>query len=258
MVHLDKLAEEKQAKGLTVIAITKQSRAAVDAFITETGAKHPIVIESTDSMAAYGCNSYPSSFLIGPNGKILWTGNPASLTDAKIDEELARIKLLPAFPKTLSAVKKAIDKEKFAAAQTTVTKVLEAGKLEGEDKTAAEQIVEWLAWKADSAIEGAGKDVEAGNFYNAWTAYSEVARGFKGAAIGKRADGLAKALLADADKKAEIKAGDKFAKLKIKVRDMSPKKALKALAPMTGKKYRDTKAGKAAAALITKLESASN
>jgi hypothetical protein len=256
VVHLDKLAEEKKDKGLTVIAITSQSRAAVDAFIEETGAKHPIVIESTDSMGAYGCNSYPSSFLIGPNGKILWTGNPASLSDAKIDEELARIKLLPAFPKTLKAVKKAIDKEKFAAAQTTVTKVLAAGKLEGDDKAAAEQIVEWLDWKANSAIEGAGKDVEAGNFYGAWTTYNDVARSFKGAAIGKRADGLAKDLLADADQKAEIKAGDKFAKLKVKVRGLSPKKALKALAPMAGRKYRDTKAGKDAAALIKKLESA--
>ncbi len=256
MVHLDKLAEEKKDKGLTVIAITKQSRAAVDAFIEETGAKHPIVIESTDSMAAYGCNSYPSSFLIGPSGRILWTGNPAGLTDAKIDEELGRIKLLPAFPKTLSAVKKAIDKEKFAAAQSTVTKVLEAGKLEGDDKSAAEQIVEWLDWKASSAIEGAGKDVEAGNFYGAWTTYNDVARGFKGSAIGKRAGALAKELLADAEKKSEIKAGDKFAKLKIKVRGMSPKKALKALAPMAGKKYRDTRAGKAAAAMIKKLESA--
>ena len=61
MGHLDKLAEEKAEKGLSVIAITRQGRAAVDAFIEETGAKHTIIIEGGDSMRSYGSRSWPTN-----------------------------------------------------------------------------------------------------------------------------------------------------------------------------------------------------
>ena len=128
--------------------------------------------------------------------------------------------------------------------------------LADDDKTSATQITEWLDWYANSSLENAAKDIEAGNFYEAWRAYNDVADWYKGGAEGKRAAELGKAMLANPEQKAEIKAGDKFAKLKLKISDLSPKKALKALAPMAGKKYRDTAAGKQAAALIKQLEAA--
>ena len=84
----------------------------------------------------------------------------------------------------------------------------------------------------------------------------DVRRWSKGTEVAKRSAGLARELLSDETRKAEIKAGDKLAKIKVKIRDASPKKALKALAPMAGKKYRDTKAGLEAAELIKQYESA--
>jgi hypothetical protein len=254
VVHLDKLDEEMKDKGLTVIALTRQDRGAVDKFIEETGAKHTIVIESSDSMRSYGATGWPTSLLIGPGGRILFRGTV--VPDSKINETLESVKILPAFPKSLKAARKAFDKNKYADVQKVVTKALEGGKLEDADKTAAEGIGEWIDWYANSVIENAGKDIEAGNFYEAWLAYSNVSKGYKGAAIGTRAAALAKELLADADKKKEIKAGDKLAKIRVKIRDMSPKKALKALAPMASRKLRDTAAGKQAAALIKQYESA--
>lgn len=254
MGHLDKLAEEKKDAGLTVLAITRQDRSAVDKFIEETGAKHTIVIESGDSMRSYGSRGWPTSFLIDPGGRIVHRDNV--IPDSKIDELLESVKILPDIPKTLKSVGKALDKEKFGDALKAVTKEIEKGKLEGDDKTAAEGIAAWIQWYAESNLEGAAKDSEKGKHYAAWSLYNDIAKGYKGTAEGDRAAKLAKEMLADDEKKAEIKAGDKFAKIKLKIRDMSPKKALKALKPMTGKKYRDTAAGKEAAALIQQLEAA--
>lgn len=256
MVHLDKLHAEMSDKGLSILAITKQDRAAVDKFVEETGAKHPIVLESSDSMSNYGCNSYPSSFLIGPDGRILWTGHPGNLQDSVIEEALQQAQILPEFPKALASARKQFDKEKFADAQTAVLKAIEGGKLEEADAAVATKIDTWLTWYAESTVTEAGKSAEAGDFYEAWVAYEDISKGYKGSAIGKRAASLAAELLSDGEKKDEIKAGDRFAKIRAEIRGMSSKKTLKALAPMTGKSYRDTRAGKAAAALIAELEAA--
>ena len=254
MGHLDKLAEEMKDKGLTVIALTRQDRSAVDKFIEETGAKHPIVIEDGDSMRTYGATGWPTSFLIDPGGRIVHRDNV--IPDSKITELLESVKILPDIPKSLKAVGKALDKEKFGDALKKVTKEIEKGKLEDADKTAAEGIAAWIQWYAESNLEGAAKDSEKGKHYAAWRLYEDVADWFKGTAEGERAAKLAKEMLADDAKKDEIKAGDKLAKIKLKIRDMSPKKAIKALQPMTGKKYKDTTAGKEAAALIAQLERA--
>lgn len=254
MGHLDKLDEELKDKGLTVIAITRQDRSAVDKFIEETGAKHTIVIEGGDSMRAYGSRSWPTTFLIDPGGRIVYRGS--TVPDSTITETLESVKILPEFPQALKSARKAFDKEKFSDAQKAIAKALEKGKLEDAEKTAAEGIAAWLTWYANSNLEAAAKATAAGKHYEAWTAYNDVAAWYKGAPEGERAAAAAKELLADKETKAEIKAGDKFAKLKLKIADMSPKKALKALKPMTGRKYRDTVAGKQAAALIEQLEAA--
>ena len=41
---------------------------------------------------AYGVRGIPDSFLIGPDGKIVWQGSPFSLTDAQIEEALKGVK----------------------------------------------------------------------------------------------------------------------------------------------------------------------
>lgn len=252
MGHLDKLHETMAEKGLTIIALTKQDRSAVDKFIEETGAKHPIVIESSDSMRAYGATGWPTTFLIDPGGRVVFRGNV--VPDSKIEEVLESVKILPDFPKSLKAVRKAFDKGAYADALGKVQKLIEKGKLAEADQKAAEGIAAWITWFGESSLEAAAGATRDGKHYEAWKGYDELTDSYKGHEIAKQADAAADGLLADDEKKAEIKAGDKLAKLKLKIRDMSPKKAIKALGAMTGKKYRDTRAGKEAADLIKALE----
>jgi len=241
-------------KGLSVVAVTKHDRSMVDQYVEETGATHPIVIESSDSMRAYGRHSFPSAFLIGANGRILWVGHPGNLKDELITQTLANAHILPEFPKDLSTARKALDKDKFSAAEKKVQKALDGGSLSAEERETVESIRDWIQWYASSTLESAAKDLEAGNVYEAWRTYGEIAKEYKGNALGSRAAGLVKALMADKAQKKEIKAGKKLAKILVELRDLKPKKALKALAPLLAKKYADTKAGQKATEMGAELE----
>ena len=254
MVHLDKLKETYEEKGLTVLAITDEPRARVDKFVEETSAKHTIVIESSDSMRNYGRTSFPSGILVDPLGRILWVGNPGSLADSTISEALDAARILPAFPNALASARKSFDKDKFGDALGKVEKALAGSTLAEEERPAAEGIRDWLVWFAGSSVENAAKDLENGKVYEAWAAYELVAKGFKGREEAKRAAALAKDLLSDKTRKREVDAGRKLAKIKPTLPELSAKKAIKALTPLTSRKYADTKAGQAAAALIAALE----
>lgn len=256
MVHLDKLQDEMSSKGLAVVAVTTHDRSMVDKFLEETHAKHPIVIEKTDSMRAYGCHSFPSGFLIGTNGRILWKGHPGNLQDATLEETLSKAHILPDFPKALSSAQHALERDKFAEARKKTALALEHGKLEGADKEAGQKIVAWLDWYADSTLESAGKDASAGNVYAAYEAYKQVEDYYKGADASAKAKSLAKDLESDKEHRLEIKAGKRLARIKADLGGMTPKKAIKALKPLTGRKYAETKAGKEAADLVAEYEKA--
>jgi hypothetical protein len=252
--HLDQLKDDFAEEGLSVVAVTKQDRSAVQKFVDETGATHSIVIEEGDSMRAYGRSSYPSAFLINTNGRILWVGHPGNLKDDVIKEHLASAHILPEFPKALSSARKALDKDKFADAGKKVQKALDGTSLSDEERKTTETIRDWIDWYATSTLEGAAKDLEAGNVFEANRAYEEITKIYKGHAIGTRSAGLSKALLSDSANKTEVKAGKKLAKILVEMRELKPKKALKALAPLLSKKYADTKAGQKATEMAAELK----
>lgn len=254
MVHLNELHEKYGEQGLTVVAVSKQDASTVQKFVDEFGAVYPTVCEKSDSMRSYGRNSYPSAFLINTNGRILWVGNPGSLSDGTIDEAFENTKILPDWPSTLKSVKKAFLKDKYADALAKVSKEIEKGKLEGEDATAAEGIQAWLDWYGSSALEGARKEAEEGKVYEAASTYEHVAAVFKKHDFAKEADAAMKELLSDKDRKLEYKAGEKLAKIMEEIKELKPKKALLKIKPLLGKKYRETAAGKKAAKVAEALE----
>jgi hypothetical protein len=193
-----------------------------------------------------GITGYPTSFLVGPDGRVLYAGHPGELTKEKLEEHLASVRLPPTMPKALSAIEKSVEKSKFAEAWTKVSKLIADAKLEGEDLAAAEQVKEWLEWLATSGLEGAAKDLEAGRVYEAWLTYDEIAGAWKGHEYGKQADAAAKDLLSDKDRKREVEAGKKLAKAIEQAMDASPNKAAK-LYEDVAKRYEGTKAGDRAA-----------
>ena len=227
MGHLNELQEKYASKGFTVISVTNEGREAVDPWVEKHGAQFPIIIEKGNSADEYGISGFPSSFLIAPDGTIAWAGHPAGVEDSKIEELLKDARLFPDLPAKLSSVRKAVEKSKYGDAYRAVAKVLEAGDLTGSEEEAATQVKSWLEWNLSTSLERAAKATEGNDPYAAWKAYTDVAKSWKGKEEADRAAALAKELMADKANKLEITAGKKLDKLRKRLGDMSPKKAIK-------------------------------
>ena len=254
MGHLNELQEKYASKGFTVISVTNEGLDKVDPWVEKHGADFPIIIEGGDSAQEYGAEGFPSAFLIAPDGTIAWTGHPGNVEDSKIEELLKDARLFPDLPAKLSSVRKAVEKSKYGDAYKAVTKVLEAGNLSGSEEEAATKVKDWLEWNLNGSMERAAKATEGNDPYAAWKTYTDIAKSWKGKEEATRAAALAKELMGDKASKLEITAGKKLDKMRKRLRDMSPKKAIKQLEKLTGKKYGDTVAGLKAANMIQALE----
>jgi hypothetical protein len=256
VVHLNELQDKYRAKGFEILAISNESRSEIEKFVSELEAKYPIVSESSDSMQAYGKTGYPAAFLIGPDGRVVWEGHPAGLTEATIEEHLASVRLFPDLPASLAAIGKSVEKEKYGLALKALLDLIAKEKVPAEDMPAAEKVRDWLEWLAASSLEAAQRDLAAGRFYEASLAYERVQVLFKGHEHATEAKALLADLLSDPDRKLEVKAGEKLADLLVEIADLTPKKALQALQPLLASKYENTAAGKRAAEMARELEAA--
>ncbi len=254
MGHLNELQDKYAAQGFTVLAVTDEERGKVDAYVEANKATHPIVIESSNSMQAFGGGGFPSSYLIAPDGTIAWSGHPASVPEDLLEELLTKATLFKDLPKALASIGKSIGKSKLNDALKALAKQKASGKLDRDGIAWAEKLQTWLDWNRNSVAKRAEKAEDKSDFYSAWKAYTSAARDWKGGDFGKEAAAKAKALLGDKEKKVEIDAGKRLAKITRRLGDGSPKKAIKALGPMVSKKYVNTKAGQQAADLIKGFE----
>ena len=256
MVHLDELQEKYAAKGLKVLAITNESRSAVDEFVTKTSAKHGIVIESGDSAGAFDVKGYPSAFMIGPDGRILWSGHPGNADETLMERAIALVRIPPALPKALASITPSIEKEKWADARAKTQKLIDGGTLTAdEDKDAASKLVTWIDWLAQGGVDGAKAEGEKGRWYEAAALLEGVKRDFKGLPQALEADTQLKAISADKAKKDDVTSYGKLLKAKATQRDkdLKPKEALPLFKPIASK-FENTRAGKAAAEIVRQLE----
>lgn len=247
------MQEKYGVKGLKVLAITDEARGVVDAFVEKTTAKHGIVIEESNSADAFGIRGFPSSFLIGPDGKILTAGHPS---EADIEKALELVRLPPELPPALSSIAPSVKKEKWCEARAKTAKLLEGATLASDDdKKAANDLIAWIDWLAQSAVDSAKAEGERGNWYEASLALEQAAEDLKGLPAAATAELELKAILADKAKKDEVTAGKRFAQAREKERekDMKPKEALALYKPIASK-YENTKAGKRAAKLVAEYE----
>ena len=210
----------------------------------------------------------PAAYLIGADGTIVWQGNPASLGDDVIENNLKDVekahrvstwsfvirKSLPEVPEKLAGIVKMLEKMKFGGALKKVESTLP--KLEGDDAENGEAVRAWLEGVGTKGLRDAAALVEDGKVYKGLLAYEKVEERFKGHDLAKQAKEAVKALKKDKAHALEIKASEKLEKIK---KDMAGERKaedkLKCLKPLLSKKYAETLAGREAAELAEKLES---
>lgn len=94
MPKMQPLAEKWQARGVQFVGLTKVTKSATEEgvaeFIQTNGIKFPMAKEKDGSLSkAYGVSGVPAAAMV-KNGKVIWRGHPARLTDELIEQHLSR------------------------------------------------------------------------------------------------------------------------------------------------------------------------
>lgn len=85
--HLNEIHEKYKDKNLVIIGVSDEAPAIVKDFQKGTPMNYPNGI-AKGLVQKYGVSGIPHAFLIGKDGKLLWSGHPMQLTDAILEGAL--------------------------------------------------------------------------------------------------------------------------------------------------------------------------
>lgn len=69
-------------KGVILLAVSYEPEKTVKTYIEKQKLPYIVGAGAEDSMKEYGVKGFPTAFLINPDGKIAWTGHPATVEEA--------------------------------------------------------------------------------------------------------------------------------------------------------------------------------
>lgn len=123
MPEIQKLHARYRNQGLTVLAVSYEDPAVLEPFLKEHGYTMPVAADTAKAMVtAYGVRSWPTTFVIGKDGKVAHVGSPydaEAAVEAALGLEAGPAALLDAWLATLDG--KAPDAQR-AALQRLVDK----------------------------------------------------------------------------------------------------------------------------------------
>jgi hypothetical protein len=150
---LNELRASFGEKGLRILAISNEPASKVEPFIAEQGITYTVGL-STDALSVYGGGGIPHAYLIGPDGVVLWEGNPHGLPKDEVERALKSTFTLRAVAPELKAAATAFEKGKLSEAKS----LAEAAKAKGGREVEADadyilgKIAEIVAaWQQDAA-----------------------------------------------------------------------------------------------------------
>ena len=222
---LDQLDAKYRERGLVVVAVTDEGRPLVERFIRETGAKHAILIEESDSVAAFGVTSFPSTFLIDADGRLAWAGHGADFEDRALRRLLGEVRVLPTLPGSLDSIRRSMEKKEFAAARRALESRIAAEGTPADEKQAAEKALRWIDTIAARMLDGAADARREGDGWTAAHALRRVAAQFRGLDSGDRAKAGLDDLMKDEALRREVEAGDAWERLEDRLPTLKPEQA---------------------------------
>jgi thiol-disulfide isomerase/thioredoxin len=205
--HLNELHGKLADRGLVIVGVSNEAEATVEPFLQKMEMRYPVALAKP---AGYAVRGIPHAFLIGTDGKLLWSGHPASLDAKVLDAALVGAK--PAFvAKGLEEVQALRHSGDFGAAYNKAKDLLQAG---GLSERAQAQAKAWMAG-IEGEVEQGLAAVEAAEQANdlplLWSRLEPLALRFHGVPRAEGARARYDALLADATKRREVEAARKLA-----------------------------------------------
>ncbi len=207
--HLVEFHEKYGPQGFVILAISAEPKSTLEKFVGDKKATYRVGVDDGGEVGGiYAGSGVPRSWLVDPEGKVVWKGHPGSLQESQIEEQLKKVqdtKLRDVVP-ALAAAKGDVEKKKLGDAWAKAQKVLANEKAPEADKADAQYIADVVKKRAESALASAEQLASSRQFPKAIQKLKEIAAQFKGTEWEKAANEKRKAVEADPDAKKEIEA----------------------------------------------------
>jgi hypothetical protein len=264
--HVNQLIDKYGKRGLTVLFVTDGPDQPTEKFVEDTKLKAPVVWEKPlKTMDELGFNAYPSSLLVGPNGKIIWTSLEGGLDEKLIEDNLAGIQLVPSadkitfdceLPKKYAATAKLLATGKIGEGRNALATAIAAKEVKEDDKTKLEAAQTEVDKLVKEEVDAAEKWYADKHYFDAQTQWKRVSAACKGIDAGKTADDKLAELAKDANLKNELAAGARIAEAQKLAIAGKTKPAIAILNSLGEGFLKDTEEAKRAKALAEELKKA--
>ena len=196
----------------------------------------------------YKTRGIPHSWLVGPDGKVVWKGHPASLNNSIIDKHIVGARIGPKIqiPDEFSKAQGYAKNGAFGKAYSDLTKQANRAKTP-ELKKAANDAMKSIEDYGDKRFAAIEKMKAARRYVDGIGALQREIAAFKGMDIGKKFESELKAWKKDKKIQAEISGSEMLAEAETLVKRGKYKSAAKIYAQLSkAKKFDGTEAQKEA------------
>ncbi len=262
------MVDQFEKKGFVVVGVTnvggKEPEEKTEEFIESNGMRAIVALEpGLASMDAYGFKGFPSAALVSPKGKIVWTGHPAGLEADVIEENLKGVQVgRPRgdliveldLPERYAATAKKLKSGNLGYAWKELAKAAGDKKLSSGDA----ELIDAARQEIEAIIEQETKRAEEAiaekRYFDAQTAWSRLAKAFRGHDAGQAAAEKLAKLNSDPALKKEISAGERINAALDQIDEGKVDVALKTLHSVTTGPLADTAEARRAETLAAELE----
>jgi peroxiredoxin len=207
-VRLGAIQRERFEVGVRVVGICRQSSAELAQFVRNFGVVYPVIRSTVEALEESGLPMYPVAFVLGADGRVLWSGAPDTLDDATLDRLVVEARPWPTLGAAQKPAARALREGDVAVARSLLEPCARDPKTCGDAAAkAAQAILTWIdAWAARLEEIGAA-EAARGEPYEAFLAWDQLAQAF-----GKTPPGVAgtqriATLLANPASRREVEAG---------------------------------------------------
>ncbi|MBL8800730.1 MAG: TlpA family protein disulfide reductase [Planctomycetes bacterium] len=255
--HLQELHDEYESRGLVILGLSEEAADKVSPFVNENGYTARIAYGST-TKGKYGVNGIPATFLVGPDGKLAWSGHPSELNDSVLEAALKGAKpraggILGFAPATAAEGRvaqqvKLVEEGKLGKALAALTAFAQDTTASDGEKAAAAALTVEIEGYVAALMSQSERHLKSLNVLRAVNTYESIAKEFGAAQLGADAKSKLDAIKADEKLSRELAAAEAFQKTKDSAAKLKGAKARDKWAEFA-QKYKGTRAAERATAL---------
>jgi thiol-disulfide isomerase/thioredoxin len=217
--HMVEVNKKYSAEGLQMLGVSLDSDAQnMMAVAKEKGLAWPQIFggQNAPQASAWGVNGIPATFVLGPDGSVLWSGHPAAGLDEAIKKAFKEHPPILVDPKVvaeataeLGHVQSAIAGKDFTGAMKLLSKVPAAASKDKQFAEQLSQVQKSLGTFADSMLAEVDPLIAAKQYPAAVAKLKSLSNTLAGTPAGIKAKEKLSALAIDPEAHKQIDAADK-------------------------------------------------